>query len=73
MKIILVSGDPNSINSEIIYKCWKKLPRKVRKKFLISNYQLIKDQFKKLNYNLNIVKVSNIFDGDNSSKLKILY
>ena len=52
-KIILVSGDPNSINSEIIYKCWKKLPRKVRKKnFLISNYQLIKDQFKRLNYRI---------------------
>ena len=24
-KIINVSGDPNSINSELIYKCWKKL------------------------------------------------
>ena len=24
-KIIIVSGDPNSINSELIYKCWKKL------------------------------------------------
>ena len=24
-KIIIVGGDPNSINSEIISKCWKKL------------------------------------------------
>ena len=24
-KIILVFGDPNSINSEIIFKSWKKL------------------------------------------------
>ena len=23
-KIIIVAGDPNSINSEIIYKTWKK-------------------------------------------------
>ena len=26
-KIIIVSGDPNSVNSEIIAKCWKKLNR----------------------------------------------
>ena len=24
-KIIIVAGDPNSINSEIIYKAWKKI------------------------------------------------
>ena len=32
-KIILVSGDPNSINSEIIFKCWKKLPKNLKKIF----------------------------------------
>ena len=24
-KIIIIAGDPNSINSEIIYKSWKKI------------------------------------------------
>ena len=22
-KVLIISGDPNSINSEILYKCWK--------------------------------------------------
>ena len=30
-KIILVSGDPNSVNSEIIFKCWKKIPSVIKK------------------------------------------
>ena len=35
-KIILVSGDPNSINSEIIFKSWKKLSKKNKKKFIFN-------------------------------------
>ena len=31
-KIILVGGDPNSINSEIIFKSWKKIPKILRRK-----------------------------------------
>ena len=50
-KIILLSGDPNSINSEIIYKTWKKLNNSQKKRiFLIANYNLIREQFKKLKY-----------------------
>ena len=30
-KIILTSGDPNSVNSEIIYKTWRKLNKSLRK------------------------------------------
>ena len=30
-KILLLSGDPNSINSEIIYKCWKRMPTSLKK------------------------------------------
>ena len=33
-KIIIISGDPNSINSEIIFKCWKKLNNSEKKKFI---------------------------------------
>ena len=48
--IIIVAGDPNSINSEIIFKTWKKLENKIKKKiYLIGNLRLINLQFKKLN------------------------
>ena len=33
-KIVIVAGDPNSINSEIIYKTWKNLDQKNKKKFI---------------------------------------
>ena len=33
-KIIIISGDPNSINSEIIYKSWKKINKSLKKKFI---------------------------------------
>ena len=54
-KIILVSGDPNSINSEIIGKSWKKISNSLKKKiYLISSYNLIKDQFKKMRFSTKI-------------------
>ena len=52
-KIILVTGDPNSINSELIYKSWKKLTNSTKSDlFLISNFDLLSAQFRKLNYNI---------------------
>ena len=33
-KIILVGGDPNSINSEIILKSWKKISTSLKKKYI---------------------------------------
>lgn len=72
-KIVLVGGDPNSINSEIIFKCWKKLPNKIKKRIiLISNYKLLKDQFKKLNYNIKLSNEQNLFKLNKSNELKIL-
>lgn len=48
-KIIIIAGDPNSINSEIIFKVWKRLSNSIKKKiFLIANYNLIKAQAKKI-------------------------
>ena len=48
-KIILISGDPNSINSELIYKSLKEISKKVKRKiYLISNLNLMKSQLKKL-------------------------
>ena len=42
-KIIIIAGDPNSINSEIIFKVWKRLSKSTKKRiFLIANHNLIK-------------------------------
>ena len=71
-KIIIVSGDPNSINSELIIKSWKKIDKIKKKKiYLISNYNLIKAQFKKLNYSTKVCKVKNLNDRNNDYSLKI--
>lgn len=72
-KIIIFTGDPNSINSEIIHKTWNKLDKKLKKKiYFISNYNLIKSQFKKLKYNTKINKVENIFDQESNLNIKII-
>ena len=72
-KIILVSGDPNSINSEIIFKTWKFLDSKLKKSiYLIASYDLLYDQFKKLQFNIKIKKVKNIDEQLNSDTLKII-
>ena len=57
-KILIVTGDPNSINSEIIYKTWKKINKKIKKRiYIISNYKLLKSQFEKLNYSIKMLDV----------------
>tara|TARA_B100001093_G_scaffold38661_1_gene33050 strand:+ start:1871 stop:2836 length:966 start_codon:yes stop_codon:yes gene_type:complete len=72
-KIILISGDPNSINSEIIFKSWQKISRTIRKRiYLISNYDLINDQFLKLKYKIKTKKVKNIDEIINNDELKII-
>ena len=72
-KIILVFGDPNSINSEIIFKSWNKLNDPLKKRiYLIGSYDLILSQFKKLNYKIKCVLVKNIYDQQNSKYLKII-
>ena len=72
-KIILVSGDPNSINSEIIYKTWKKLNKSLKKRiFIISNTNLLTQQFKKLKYSIKIVSVNNLNQKITHNSLKVL-
>tara|TARA_Y100000816_G_C26023898_1_gene535787 strand:- start:7 stop:966 length:960 start_codon:yes stop_codon:yes gene_type:complete len=71
-KIILVLGDPNSINSEIIYKVWRKSNKNIKKNiFLIGNYKLLISQLKKLNLKIKIKKTQSINDKSNVG-LKIL-
>lgn len=72
-KIIIITGDPNSINSEIIYKSWKKIDKNIKKKiYFISNYNLLKKQFIKLRYSTKITQVDNIYDKTHSKDLKII-
>ena len=72
-KIIIIAGDPNSINSEIIYKAWKKINIKIKRKlYLIANYNLICKQFRKLNYKINAIKINDIEDNIISTNLKII-
>ncbi len=72
-KIILVGGDPNSINTEIIYKSWKRLPNKIKKNiFLIGSFDLFNEQFKKLKYKINLIKVDSFKDSVPQNKLKVI-
>lgn len=72
-KIIIFTGDPNSINSEIIYKCWKKLNNKIKKKsYFISNFKLLKSQFKKLKYKVKVIKVENTKENEYSNAIKVI-
>ena len=72
-KILIISGDPNSINSEIIFKSWNKINKSLRKKiYLISNYQLIKQQFQKLGYRTKLHQVKSVYDKNNNFNLKII-
>jgi 4-hydroxythreonine-4-phosphate dehydrogenase len=49
--IAITAGEPESINSEIIAKTWNKIRFK-NKLLIIGNYDLLKNQFNKLNFNL---------------------
>jgi 4-hydroxy-L-threonine phosphate dehydrogenase PdxA len=72
-KIILVAGDPNSVNSELIFKCWKKLNESIKKKiYLLGSYSLILKQCQKLNLPIKIAKVSNINETSDRNILKII-
>ena len=72
-KILLISGDPTSVNTEIIFKAWKKIKYNTKSKiYLISNHKLIKAQLKKLNYSLKIFKVDNINQQTKNDYLKLI-
>jgi 4-hydroxy-L-threonine phosphate dehydrogenase PdxA len=59
--ICIISGEPNSINSEIIGKVLK-MKKKLRRQnfFIIGNYKLIKKQFEQLKSNIKLKKIIKI-------------
>ncbi len=70
--VCIVAGEPNSINSELIAKIWKR--RKNFKNlniFVIGNYSLIKKQLKLIKIKLNINKISKIKEKNFKKQLLI--
>jgi len=60
--IAIIAGEPNSISSEIIFKCWK-LKKKYSHKnfFIIGSIKLLELQKKRLNFKIRIKKINNNF------------
>ena len=57
--VCIVAGDPNSINSEIIAKLWKKKSSfKNINIFIIGSYDLINAQLKKIKINIKLKKIN---------------
>ncbi len=72
-KLAIVTGEPESINSEIIAKAWSKLDKISKKKiFLIGNYTLFKKQLKIIKKKLPLEKLNSIKSLSNKNKLQIL-
>tara|TARA_Y100000768_G_scaffold388121_2_gene382313 strand:- start:12172 stop:13131 length:960 start_codon:yes stop_codon:yes gene_type:complete len=72
-KILIIGSDPNSINSEIIYKSWKSLKLKEKNQiYLISNYKLLLKQFEILKYPIKLIKVKDIDDDIETNRLKVI-
>ena len=57
--IAIVAGEPNSINSEIIVKAWRKL-KKNRNIFIIGNYSILSKQILKLGIKISLHKINKI-------------
>ena len=72
-KILLIAGDPRSVNSEIIFKTWKKLSINSKKNiYLIGNYELITKQLKILKYKLKTIKLKRLSDKIDEKNLNII-
>ena len=69
--IPIIAGEPNSINSEIIAKAWKKR-RKLKTIFVIGNYSMLKKQFIKLGIKIPLISIKKIEDFKKKDCLTIL-
>ncbi len=68
--IAIIAGEPNSINSEIIAKAWKK--KRKKNIFVIGNYLILKKQINNLGIKIPIIKIDKIGDIKNEYKLFVL-
>ena len=73
--IAIIAGEPNSISSEIIFKCWKLRKKFKNKLFLvIGNINLFKLQKNKLNFKIELKQINANFKLNDlkSNKLPII-
>ena len=66
--VAIISGEPNSINSEIIVKAWKKN----KNIFIIGDYNNLKKQILKLNLNTSLLKIEKFEDIKKNKNLNVL-
>ena len=69
--IAIVAGEPDSINSEIIVKAWKKIKNK-KNFFIIGDFLLLKKQINKIRLKIQLVKINSIDEIKSIKKLNIL-
>ena len=69
--IAIIAGEPNSINSEIIAKAWKK-KKKLRNIFVIGNYSILEKQILKLGISIPIKKINKFEDFKKEEKIFVL-
>ena len=69
--IAIVAGEPNSINSEIIVKTWKKI-KNTKNFFVIGNYSILKKQINEIGQNIKISKINSINELSIKENLNIL-
>lgn len=67
--VIILAGEPESINSEIIVKAWKKSKKKI---IIIGSFLLIKKQLKKIRLSVPLIKIKNLEEFKNKKFLHVL-
>ncbi len=71
--VAIISGEPNSINSEIIAKTWKRKKKLGQLNFfIIGNFNLLKKQFKSMGYTFNLKKIDKV-QNQNFKKNLLIY
>lgn len=69
--ITIIAGEPNSINSEIIAKAWRK-KGKINSILIIGNYLLLKKQILKIGLKIPLVKINRFKEFKKEKKLYVL-
>ena len=69
--IAIIAGEPNSINSEIIAKAWKK-KKKLKNIFVIGNYSILNKQMLKLGIKIPLAKIKSFQEFKKIDKLLVL-
>ncbi len=72
-KIAIILGEPNSINSELIGKIWKKNKKIFDNVYIIGNKKLLEKQFLKIGFkNIKINKINDLDNRISSSSINII-